>query len=115
MPLHLPDVFAGDADRLARFEREAKTLASRCCLEKDSKRRLSSIGDVRLELEEAASAVAPPEAGRPHVDALRRRRHRVAWTVAAVMALLWIGPASSSSASHRISLALFAGSRRVAN
>ena len=24
----LPDVFAGDADRMARFEREAKTLAS---------------------------------------------------------------------------------------
>ncbi len=49
----------------------------RRCLEKDPKRRLSSIGDARLELDEseAAPIVTPP---------VRHRRNLVPWAVAAV-------------------------------
>ena len=67
----------------------------RRCLEKDPKRRLSSIGDARFELEEASAPVgentdrlpAPAPASGAVAPPYRRADGRLGWTVAAVLAL----------------------------
>jgi len=62
----------------------------RRCLEKDPKRRLSSIGDARLELDDASSPpsddrIAPAAVG---VIAARRSRAIVPWTLAALATMV---------------------------
>jgi serine/threonine protein kinase len=56
-----------------------RTLVQRC-LEKDRRRRYHAIGDVRIDLESAASVSAAPPA--------RASRERMAWTVAACLGLV---------------------------
>ena len=64
----------------------------RRCLEKEPRKRLSSIGDARLELDETELAGAAPVAAPGVPDGRVRRREFVAWT-ATVLALLAAGAA----------------------
>ncbi|HSP91427.1 MAG TPA: protein kinase [Vicinamibacterales bacterium] len=64
----------------------------RRCLEKDPRRRLSSIGDARLELDETESAGAALAAAPSVSDRRVHRRELVAWT-ATVLSLLAAGAA----------------------
>jgi serine/threonine protein kinase/Tol biopolymer transport system component len=58
----------------------------RRCLEKDPKRRLRDIGDARIAIEEAGSE-SEPEAAKPSAAP----RSRLAWSVAAVLAVIAAG------------------------
>jgi eukaryotic-like serine/threonine-protein kinase len=91
----------------------------RRCLEKDPRRRLSAIGDARLDLAEAeedpADVPAPwsatPAATRPSLVARLWPALAGVLVTAAVAALLWPrGPASSASGTIRVSLLPPAGS-----
>ena len=64
----------------------------RRCLEKDPRRRLSSIGDARLELDETELTGGAPAAAPSVPDRRVRRREFVAWT-ATVLSLLAAGAA----------------------
>ena len=64
----------------------------RRCLEKDPRKRLSSIGDARLELDETELAGAASAAAPSVPDRRVRRRELVAWT-ATVLSLLAAGAA----------------------
>ena len=83
------------------------------CLEKDPRKRLSAIGDARLELDEpepAAAASAPPVAARPSIAA--RLWPAVAGVVltAVLAALLWPkSPASRQEVLTRLSVLPAAG------
>ena len=86
-------------------------LLVRRCLEKDPKRRLHDIADVRIELEEALSDAA--DSGRlaapgptPPAGPRGLRREHLAWALAGVslLALLWVvalGPAQDDGAPTR--------------
>ncbi len=97
----LPEAFQADVERLARFEREARVLASlkadpdwrrlpagtpepirrllRRCLQKDRKLRLHDMADVQLELEDASNA---PQPGMPIAPTVLPGRERLAWVSA---------------------------------
>ena len=55
------------------------------CLEKDPKKRRRDIGDVRIEIEQVLSG--PAQAAAAPVDGVARHRTRLAWIVAAVLAI----------------------------
>jgi len=74
----LPDNIPPSLERLLRR-----------CLEKDPKRRLSAIGDARLELDDAA--VLPHPGVATPVVAGSAARSRWPWMVAAGVTVLWLG------------------------
>jgi len=65
----------------------------RRCLEKDHRRRIRDIGDVKLELEDIASAEAPSDPGRPNPAVPAPSPHSRAWlrSVAVGMAGVVVG------------------------
>lgn len=108
----LTAAFAQDAERLARFEREAKLLASlrdllARCLTKDVRRRLRDVGEARIVLEDAlavmsggsvsGAAAGAPAAGVSAAPPARegrgpgRVRALVPWIVAAIAVATAIG------------------------
>jgi len=59
----------------------------RRCLEKDPKRRLSAIGDARLELDEPDAPVSPSASPATASMPARPRWHRLAWALSTLVAL----------------------------
>jgi serine/threonine-protein kinase len=60
------------------------------CLEKDPRRRLHDIADVRIEIEDVMSGAAGTPAERTAVDA-RQQPVRLLWSIAGVVALIAVG------------------------
>ena len=90
----LASVLKSDPDwaRLPATRHPSVRRLLRRCLEKDPRKRLSSIGDARLELDETELADAAPAAAPSVPDRRVRRREFVAWT-ATVLSLLAAGAA----------------------
>ncbi len=107
----LPDAFAEDGDRLARFQREAQVLASlnhaniaaihgseksedtqallERCLTNDVARRFRDIGDVAFELDRvladaAGPTPAPADQGEGATQGLTSSRGALTWTAAGI-------------------------------